>query len=88
LRHQVAERVEQREQLAEANTQLNATAQAHGLNTRSCGLLHDAGTRGLYGGLGVDDVIRIPARLLALPRSSDHTPSVLRLSPQWGTRHN
>jgi DNA-damage-inducible protein D len=49
IREQLAERVELREQLAEANKQLNATAQEYGLNARSFGRLHDAGARGLYG---------------------------------------
>jgi len=51
LRNQVAERADLREQLAEANKQLNATAKESGLNSRSFGRLHDAGTRGLYGDL-------------------------------------
>lgn len=49
LREAVAERVERRQQLAEANKNLNATAQQHGLERHSFGRLHDAGTRGLYG---------------------------------------
>jgi DNA-damage-inducible protein D len=49
LRQRVTERVELREQLAEANKQLNATAKDYGLNSRSFGRLHHAGTRGLYG---------------------------------------
>jgi DNA-damage-inducible protein D len=49
LRETLAERVERRQQLAEANKHLNATAQLHGLERHSFGRLHDAGTRGLYG---------------------------------------
>jgi DNA-damage-inducible protein D len=49
LREALAERVERRRQLAEANKQLNDTALLHGLERHSFGRLHDAGTRGLYG---------------------------------------
>jgi DNA-damage-inducible protein D len=49
LRETLTERLERRQQLAEANKHLNATAQLHGLERHSFGRLHDAGTRGLYG---------------------------------------
>jgi DNA-damage-inducible protein D len=49
LRETLAERIERRQQLAEANKHLNATAQLHGLERHSFGRLHDAGTQGLYG---------------------------------------
>jgi DNA-damage-inducible protein D len=56
LRQQMTERVELREQLAEANKQLNTTAKEYGLNSRSFGRLHDAGARGLYGDRSVAQV--------------------------------
>lgn len=56
MREQLQERVERRQQLADANKQLNALAQQHGVNSRSFGRLHDAGARGLYGGMGVREV--------------------------------
>jgi DNA-damage-inducible protein D len=49
LRETLAEHIERRQQLAEANKHLNATAQLPGLERHSFGRLHDAGTRGLYG---------------------------------------
>ncbi|MGZ3668187.1 MAG: DNA damage-inducible protein D, partial [Ktedonobacterales bacterium] len=56
MREALAERVERRQQLADANKQLNALAQQQGVNSRSFGRLHDAGARGLYGGMGVREV--------------------------------
>jgi DNA-damage-inducible protein D len=56
LREALAERVERRQQLTEANKRLNATSQAYGLERHSFGRLHDAGTRGLYGGKSVQDL--------------------------------
>lgn len=56
MREQLQERVERRQQLADANKQLNAVAQERGVNSRSFGRLHDAGARGLYGGMGVREV--------------------------------
>ncbi len=56
LREALAERVERRQQLAEANKRLNGTAQAYGLERHSFGRLHDAGTRGLYGNRSVHDL--------------------------------
>ncbi len=56
MREALAERVERRQQLADANKQLNAVAQERGVNSRSFGRLHDAGARGLYGGMGVREV--------------------------------
>jgi DNA-damage-inducible protein D len=56
LRETLAERVERRQQLAEANKHLNGTAQLHGLERHSFGRLHDAGTRGLYGGRSVQQL--------------------------------
>lgn len=56
LRMAVEERAERRLQLTDANKRLNATAQAQGLNSHSFGRLHDAGIRGLYGGMGIQDV--------------------------------
>ncbi len=56
MRDQLQERVERRQQLADANKQLNTLAQQHGVNSRSFGRLHDAGARGLYGGMGVREV--------------------------------
>ena len=56
LREALSERVERRQQLTEANKRLNATAQVHGLERHSFGRLHDAGTRGLYGGRSVQDL--------------------------------
>jgi DNA-damage-inducible protein D len=56
LREAVDERVHLREELGEANKRLNAVAQARGVNSLSFGRLHDAGARGLYGGLNVQDV--------------------------------
>ncbi|WIG59105.1 MAG: DNA-damage-inducible protein D [Ktedonobacterales bacterium] len=56
LRESLAERAERRQQLTEANKHLNATAQVHGLERHSFGRLHDAGTKGLYGGRSVHDL--------------------------------
>lgn len=56
LREALAERVERRKQLTEANKRLNGTAQMHGLERHSFGRLHEAGTRGLYGGRSVHDL--------------------------------
>jgi DNA-damage-inducible protein D len=56
LREALSERVERRQQLTEANKRLNATAQGHGLERHSFGRLHDAGTRGLYGGRSVQEL--------------------------------
>ncbi|HEY7341319.1 MAG TPA: DNA damage-inducible protein D [Ktedonobacterales bacterium] len=56
LREALAERVERRQQLSESNKRLNATAQLHGLERHSFGQLHDAGTRGLYGGRSVQEL--------------------------------
>ncbi len=56
MREALAERVERRQQLTEANKRLNATAQVHGLERHSFGNLHDAGTRGLYGGRSVQEL--------------------------------
>ena len=56
LREALAEGVERRQQLTEANKRLNATAQTHGLERHSFGHLHDAGTRGLYGGRSVQEL--------------------------------
>ena len=56
LREALAERVERRQQLTEANKRLNGTAQMHGLERHSFGRLHEAGTRGLYGGRSVHDL--------------------------------
>lgn len=57
LRMQLEERVERRLQLTESNKQLNAIAQERGVNSRSFGRLHDAGARGLYGGMSVREVM-------------------------------
>jgi DNA-damage-inducible protein D len=56
LREELAERVHLRLELTEANKRLNATAQAAGVHSRSFGRLHDAGARGLYGGMSVQEV--------------------------------
>lgn len=56
LREGVEERARLRQHLAETNKQFNATAQEHGVNSRSFGRLHDAGARGLYGGMGIQQV--------------------------------
>jgi DNA-damage-inducible protein D len=56
MREALAERVHLRQELAEANKRLNAVAQAAGVNSRSFGRLHDAGYRGLYGGMGAQDI--------------------------------
>lgn len=61
LRETLAERVERRQQLAEANKHLNTTAQLHGLERHSFGRLHDAGTRGLYGGRSVAELKTLKA---------------------------
>ena len=56
LREALHERVELRQQLSDANNRLNATALEYGLNRRSFGRLHDAGTRALYGGLTLPEI--------------------------------
>lgn len=56
LREEIAERIHLRQELTEANKRLSAVAQAAGVNSRSSGRLHDAGYRGLYGGMGAQDV--------------------------------
>ncbi|HUY78155.1 MAG TPA: DNA damage-inducible protein D [Ktedonobacterales bacterium] len=56
LRETLQERVELRQQLTDANKRLNATAAEYGLNRRSFGRLHDAGTRALYGGLALPEI--------------------------------
>lgn len=56
LREQVEERIDLRLRLADRNKQLNALAQERGVNSRSFGRLHNAGTRGLYGGMSVAEV--------------------------------
>ena len=65
MREQLAERVEMRQQLTDATKRLNALAQAAGVNSRSFGRLHDAGYKGLYGGMGAQAIKAykgIPAR--------------------------
>ncbi|HEX6819262.1 MAG TPA: DNA damage-inducible protein D [Ktedonobacterales bacterium] len=56
LREELDERARLRQHLAETNKQFNATAQEYGVNSRSFGRLHDAGARGLYGDMGVQQV--------------------------------
>jgi len=56
LREELGERTRWRQRLTEANKQFTVTAQEHGVNSRSFGRLHDAGARGLYGGMGVQQV--------------------------------
>lgn len=56
LREELAERVHLRQELTEANKRLSAVAQTAGVNSRSFGRLHDAGYRGLYGGMGAQDI--------------------------------
>lgn len=56
LREQIEERAALRLRLADSNKRLNGTAQEHGLASRSFGRLHDAGTRGLYGGMSVAEI--------------------------------
>jgi len=56
LRDQINDRAALRLRLADSNKRLNNTAQTQGLDRRSFGLLHDAGTRGLYGGRSVADI--------------------------------
>ena len=56
LREQLDERAKLRLQLTDANKRFNATNQAAGVSSRSFGRVHDAGYRGLYGGLGIQDI--------------------------------
>jgi DNA-damage-inducible protein D len=56
LREAITERVNMREQLTEATKRLDAVAQAAGVHSRSFGRLHNAGYRGLYGGLDVHGI--------------------------------
>ena len=56
LREEIAERIHLRQELTEANKRLSAVAQAAGVNSRSFGRLHDAGYRGLYGGMSAQDI--------------------------------
>ena len=56
LREEQKERARLRLRLADSNKRLNAAAQEGGLSSRSFGRLHDAGARGLYGGMSVQEV--------------------------------
>lgn len=50
------ERLEIRKQTAEEFKQLSGAARAAGVENRMFGVFHDAGYKGLYGGLGNDDI--------------------------------
>ncbi|MEI6043949.1 MAG: DNA damage-inducible protein D [Chloroflexota bacterium] len=50
------ERLYLREQVGESNKSLNEAARSAGVLPQSFGIFHDAGYRGLYGGLGVNEV--------------------------------
>ncbi|NWJ95339.1 MAG: DNA damage-inducible protein D [Chloroflexi bacterium] len=50
------ERLYLREQIGESNKSLNEAARSAGVLPQSFGTFHDAGYRGLYGGLGIDEV--------------------------------
>jgi len=58
--HRLAEqqnrRIELRERVAEGNKSLNEAAAQAGVITKHFGTFHDAGYKGLYGGLGVEQV--------------------------------
>lgn len=45
-----------RERVVDLNKRLNQAAQTSGVNSRMFGVFHDAGYKGLYGGLGAQDI--------------------------------
>ena len=51
-------RIELRDRVKDHNKQLNMAAQQAGVRTEKFGLFHDAGYRGLYGGMGYRDIKR------------------------------